>query len=181
LNKRFVITACALAASTGLALAKLPAPDAAAKAKAAETAAKATWQSKVDAYKLCQVQDRIAAQYRKSGGSRAAVNVPANGTVKTAAAPAAPASPTPATPSNAANPTTASQGGGTPVATVAAAPTIPPCSDPGPFAYNPPPQIPLETSGAHSPAGNAATPPSVRPESAKMAPAGPATPQSKKP
>jgi hypothetical protein len=54
---------------------------------------------------------------------------------------------------------------------VAAAPTIPPCSDPGPFAYTPPAQKPLETSGAHSPPATAATPPSVRPESAQMAPA----------
>lgn len=168
MNKRLVITACALAAS-GLALAKLPAPDAAAKAKTAETAAKAAWQSKADAYKLCLVQDRIAAAYRKSGAARAAVNVPANGTVKTAAAPTATPAAAPASQS------------GTPVPNVAAAPTIPPCTDPGPFAYNPPAQIPLETSGAHSPAGNAATPPSVRPESAKMAPAGAATPQSKKP
>ncbi|HYE38873.1 MAG TPA: hypothetical protein VEB23_03010 [Ramlibacter sp.] len=184
------MTACALAAS-GLALAKLPPLDEAAKAKAAETAAKAAWQAKVDAYKLCQVQDRIAAQYRKSGASRAQVNVPASATVQTAAAPAAtaataaPAAATPAapatTPANATGTPAASQGGGTPVANVAAAPTIPPCSDPGPFAYHPPAQIPLETSGAHSPAANAATPPSVRPESAKMAPAGNATPQSKKP
>lgn len=190
MSKRLVITACALAAS-GLALAKLPALDDAAKAKAAETAAKAGWQAKVDAYKLCQVQDRIAAQYRKSGASRPQVNVPANGTVPTSATPAAPSAAAPAakvpaataanTPANATGTAAASQGGGTPVASVAAAPAIPPCADPGPFAYNPPAQTPLETSGAHSPAGNAATPPSVRPESAKMAPATAATPQSKKP
>ena len=192
MSKKLVLTACALAVS-GLALAKLPAQDDAAKAKAAETAAKAAWQAKVDAYKLCQVQDRIAAQYRKSNGSRPAVNVPTAATTPTATAKpqaAAPAAATtqaaaPAaaatTPANAANPTTASQGGGTPAANIAAAPPIPPCADPGPFAYNPPAQTPLETSGAHSPAGNAAAPPSVRPESAQMAPAGPATPQSKKP
>jgi hypothetical protein len=196
-SKRFVITACALAA-TGLALAKLPPLDDAAKAKAAETAARAAWQAKVDAYKLCQVQDRIAAQYRKGAGSRPQVNVPGAATVPTAATPsaatpaaapaapaaataAAPSSPTPGMPPSAASPTTAAQGGGTPAPAVAAAPTIPACTDPGPFTYNPPPQIPLETSGAHSPAGNAATPPSVRPESAQMAPAGAATPQSKKP
>lgn len=188
MSKRLVITACALAAS-GLALAKLPAPDDAAKAKAAETAAKTAWQAKVDAFQLCKVQDRIAAQYRKAGATRPQVNVPASATVPTAAAPAA-AAPTAAapaaktaaaTPANAAGTAAASQGGGTPVTNVAAAPTIPPCADPGPFAYNPPAQTPLETSGAHSPAGNAATPPSVRPESAKMAPAGAATPQSKKP
>jgi hypothetical protein len=192
LNKKLAFTACALAVSS-LALAKLPAPDDAAKAKAAETAAKAAWQAKVDAYKLCQVQDRIAGQYRRSAASRPPVNVPAGATVPTAAAPAAgakpaapaaaavPPSPTPTSPSNATNTAAASQGGGTPAPTVAAAPTIPPCTDPGPFAYHPPAQIPLETSGAHSPAANAATPPSVRPESAQMAPAGPASAQSKKP
>jgi hypothetical protein len=47
----------------------------------------------------------------------------------------------------------------------------PACADPGPFAYNPPEQKPLETSGAHSPAGNATSPPSVKQESATMAPA----------
>ena len=103
-----------------LALAKLPAPDDAAKAKAAETAAKAAWQAKVDAYQLCKVQDRVAAQYRKSANS-------------------APA----------------------PVAT-------PPCADPGPFAYTPPEQKPLESSGAHSPAGNASSPPSVLPPAAAL-------------
>jgi hypothetical protein len=191
-SKKLVLTACALAVS-GLALAKLPAPDDATKAKAAETAAKAAWQGKVDAYKLCQVQDRIAAQYRKSAASRPVANVPAGMTTNAstgAAAPAATAAPAsataaaataPTTPSNSGNPTTTAQGGGTPAPTVAAAPTITPCADPGPFAYNPPSQTPLETSGAHSPAGNAAQPPSVRPESAQMAPATPATQQSKQP
>jgi hypothetical protein len=194
LSKKLVLTACALAACS-LAMAKLPALDDAAKAKAAETAAKAAWQAKVDAWKLCQVQDRIAAQYRKSAASRPVANVPAGMTTNAstgAAAPAAAAAPgagataaaaaaAPSTPSNSGNPTTTAQAGGTPVASVAAAPAIPPCADPGPFAYNPPSQTPLETSGAHSPAGNAATPPSVRPESAKMAPAQPATQSSKQP
>ena len=202
MNKKLVFTACAAAVSS-LALAKLPPPDDAAKAKTAETAAKAAWQAKVDAFKLCQVQDRVAGQYRKGAGSRAAVNVPSNAAVPTAAAsaaarapvagaataaaakpataPATPASPTPASPSNAANTPTASQGGGTPAPAVAAAPTIPPCTDPGPFAYNPPAQTPLETSGAHSPAGTAAAPPSVKNHSAEMAPSGPASAQSKKP
>lgn len=183
MSKKLAFTACALAVS-GLALAKLPPLDDAAKAKAAETAAKAAWQGKVDAFKLCQAQDRVAAQYRKGAGSRPAVNVPAAAAVPTAAkpaAPAVPASPTPASPSNAANTPAASQGGGTPAPTVAAAPTIPPCADPGPFAYNPPAQTPLETSGAHSPAGTASKPPSVKNHSAEMAPAGSASAQSKKP
>jgi hypothetical protein len=36
----------------------------------------------------------------------------------------------------------------------------PPCTDPGPFAYTPQSQKPLEASGAHSPPGKATTPPS---------------------
>ena len=36
----------------------------------------------------------------------------------------------------------------------------PPCADPGPFAFTPPEEKPLETSGAHSPAGTAIQPPS---------------------
>jgi hypothetical protein len=37
----------------------------------------------------------------------------------------------------------------------------PPCADPGPFAYTPPSQKPLESSGAHSPPGKAVSPPST--------------------
>ena len=157
---RFMLTATALVVS-GAALAKIPPPtlDEAAKAKAAETAARSAWQAKVDTYKLCQVQDRIAASYKSHHPAKAA---PA------AAAPAAATSPTNAS---------ASQGGSTPaptVTTTAAAPvTIPPCGDPGPFAYTPPAEKPLETAGAHSPASNASSPPSVRPESAKLAPSKP--------
>jgi hypothetical protein len=36
----------------------------------------------------------------------------------------------------------------------------PPCAEPGPFAYTPQSQKPLEASGAHSPPGKATTPPS---------------------
>lgn len=199
---RLTLTAVALAVS-GAALAKLPPLDDASKAKAAETAARAAWQAKVDAYKLCAVQDRVAAAYKSK--PRPAVAVPGAAVVPTAAAPTAATPTTPAAPAAAAPaaaapaaaaPATAAPAAakaatpapaGTPVAGVTAAavptaaPTIPPCADPGPFAYNPPSQTPLETSGAHSPAGNAVSPPSVRPESAKMAPSGPATPQSKKP
>lgn len=49
-----------------LASAKLPAPSPEAAAKAAEAAAKAAWGGKVDNYKLCQSQDRVAAHYRKT-------------------------------------------------------------------------------------------------------------------
>jgi hypothetical protein len=37
----------------------------------------------------------------------------------------------------------------------------PGCADPGPFAYTPPGQKPLEAAGAHSPPGKAVSPPST--------------------
>ena len=187
--KRCMLTMACLAVA-GMAVAKLPPPDEATKAKAAEAAAKTAWQGKVDAYKLCQAQDRVAAKYKSShpaqarpaAGGASAVPVAvapaasaapgAPAATTTAAASAAPASAKPPMPTAA----TASQGGGTPVAAVAAAaPSIPSCADPGVFAYTPPEQKPLETSGAHSPAATAASPPSVRTPSAEMAPAKPST------
>jgi len=88
------------------ALAKLPAPNDEAKAKAAEAAAKTAHAGKVDAYKLCKSQDKVAAQYRKSGkASKDAKPVatapcadpgPFVYTPATAAAPAAPAAAAPA-------------------------------------------------------------------------------------
>jgi len=147
---RWMLTAAALAVS-GTVAAKLPPPDDAAKAKAAEAAAKAAWQGKVDAYQLCKAQDRVAAKYKSGHPAQAAQAAPA--------AAAKPAASTPATSSD----------GSTPAkAVVATAPTIPPCADPGPFAYAPPEQKPLESSGAHSPAANATSPPSVRAESGTM-------------
>ncbi|MES2939635.1 MAG: hypothetical protein V4864_18270 [Pseudomonadota bacterium] len=175
--KRTLLTASLLAAC-GLVLAKLPPMDDAAKAKAAETAAKAAWQGKVDAYQLCKVQDRVAAAYRKTS----AAAVPASAVKTTAAQPAAqpaaaaakPASAAAATPApamamaSAAKPgASAATGAVTPVAAVG--PT--PCADPGPFAYTPPDQKPLEASGAHSPTGTATSPPSVNKPSAEMVPA----------
>ena len=144
-----------LAAAVGLAFvaaahAKLPPLDDAAKAKAAETAARSAWQAKVDAYQLCKAQDAVAAKYRKSAG----------GMVKTAA-------PAQAKDAKAAAPQPQAAASGTPVASSSA---LPPCTDPGPFAYNPPEQKPLETSGAHSPSGTAASPPSVKNDAATMAP-----------
>jgi type II secretory pathway pseudopilin PulG len=47
----------------------------------------------------------------------------------------------------------------------------PPCTDPGPFSYTPPGQKPLEASGAHSPPGNATSPPSNKTPAADHAPA----------
>jgi hypothetical protein len=61
------IAASALSLS---ALAKLPAPNDAAKAAAAEAAAKTAHAGKVEAYLLCKSQDRTAAHYRKSAKSR---------------------------------------------------------------------------------------------------------------
>ena len=152
--KKALFTA-ALFTACGVAWAKLPAPvlDDAAKAKAAETAAKTAWQAKVDAFALCKAQDRVVAKMGKAPAKPGMV-VP---TKATAPAPAGAASASP---------------GGTPVAGVASTPTIPPCVDPGPFAYNPPEQKPLETSGAHSPSGTAASPPSVKKPSAEMMPGG---------
>ncbi len=50
-------------AAVPAAYAKLPPPSAEAKARADETAAKAAWSAKMDAYRLCQAQDRVAAAY----------------------------------------------------------------------------------------------------------------------
>lgn len=147
-----------LAAACGVALAKIPAPvlDDAAKAKAAEAAAKTAWTGKVDAYLLCKSQDKVAAHYRKTAGSLAAGAA--------AAAPAKAAAPA------ASAPAVAASGAGT-ATTVAGAPTPTPCADPGPFAYTPPEQKPIEASGAHSPPGNASSPPSTNTPAATAAPA----------
>ena len=46
--------------------------------------------------------------------------------------------------------------------------TMPPCADPGPFVpITPTKDKPLEASGAHSPPGNAGTPPSTKETSAE--------------
>jgi hypothetical protein len=84
---------CAALLSVVLALpvlAKLPAPSDDAKAAAADAAAKAAWADKVGAYKLCLSQDRVAAEYRKSG------KAPAPAAAQTAA-PASGAAPAPVT------------------------------------------------------------------------------------
>jgi hypothetical protein len=62
---RFSVVAVAAAtAFSAAALAKLPPLSDEAKAKAAETAAKAAWGDKVGAYELCQSMDKVAAGYR---------------------------------------------------------------------------------------------------------------------
>jgi hypothetical protein len=49
---------------------------------------------------------------------------------------------------------------------------VPPCTDPGPFAFAPPEEPkPIEAAGAHSPAATAATPPSSNQTSAEQNPA----------
>lgn len=59
-------TASVLALLGSVAVAKLPAPSEEAKAKAAEAAAKTAWAGKMDAYKLCQAQDKAVAHYKKA-------------------------------------------------------------------------------------------------------------------
>ena len=151
-----LLPALFLAALGGAAVAKIPAApqDEAAKAKAAEAAAKTAWQTKVDSYQLCKVQDKIAAKYGSKSGAKPAATAaskPASGAMAAASKPA----------------TAASGSTSTPVATV----MPPPCTDPGPFASNAPKETPLETSGAHSPAGTATKPPSVNATSGQMQPA----------
>ena len=65
------LSALVLAQVVPMAWAKLPPPAATpeAKAKAAEAAAKTAWTGKVDSYKLCQAQDRVAAKYRASAAA----------------------------------------------------------------------------------------------------------------
>ncbi len=65
---RLNLPALAIAAAmfAAPALAKLPPPSDEAKAKAAETAAKAAWTDKVGGYQLCQAMNRTAEGYRKA-------------------------------------------------------------------------------------------------------------------
>jgi hypothetical protein len=53
------------------AAAKLPPPSPEVQAKADEAKAKTAWSDKVAAFKLCQAQDRVAAQYREKAGTNA--------------------------------------------------------------------------------------------------------------
>jgi len=88
------IASCAVASSV---LAKLPAPNDEAKAKAAEAAAKTAHTGKAEAYQLCKSQDKVAAGYRKKAPGKAAVATPPCADpgpfVYTAAAPGAAAAP----------------------------------------------------------------------------------------
>ncbi|KAF7963683.1 hypothetical protein AWV80_06955 [Cupriavidus sp. UYMU48A] len=58
-----ILMLIALAAGAQGALAKLPPPTEAQKAKAEETKAHAAWADKVAAFQLCKAQDKTAAHY----------------------------------------------------------------------------------------------------------------------
>jgi hypothetical protein len=67
LAKTSLITACLAASCLSLPTgAKLPPLSDEAKAKAAETAAKAAWTDKVGAYQLCRAMDRTVESYKKT-------------------------------------------------------------------------------------------------------------------
>ncbi len=68
MKKLFIHTMLAglVLTASSLALAKLPALNDEAKAKAAEAAAKTAWTGKVENYQLCKSQDKAAASYYKS-------------------------------------------------------------------------------------------------------------------
>jgi hypothetical protein len=57
------MVAVVLGLTFGQAWAKLPPPSEEAKAKSAEAAAKSAWSGKVEAYRLCQSQEAVAASY----------------------------------------------------------------------------------------------------------------------
>ena len=61
-----LIAASLLITVSALAMAKLPPPSEEVKAKAAQAAAKAAWDGKVDAYLSCKAQDKVAAHYYKT-------------------------------------------------------------------------------------------------------------------
>ena len=98
------------------AMAKLPTPvlDDAAKAKAAEAAAKTAWSGKVEGYLLCKYQDKAAANFVKTAMNTGKATKPAT--------------------------------------------ALPPCADPGPFAY-----VPGAAVAAAAPAAAAAPTPVATP------------------
>jgi hypothetical protein len=68
MNVRILIMSVAMAATAGTVWAKLPPLSEEAKAKAAETKAKADDAAKKDAVQLGKAQDKAAANYRKNKG-----------------------------------------------------------------------------------------------------------------
>jgi hypothetical protein len=119
-NFAAALTICMVATAV---YAALPPAPAAPPEQAKEAAAKAAWQDKVAAYKLCQVQDKVADAYRKD--MKSAGKTPPQ-----------------------------------PVSTGS-------CADPGAFP-TPVSQKPLEASEAHSPPGNATSPPSTKAHAADL-------------
>ena len=79
MNRSIAWGVAALMAFTQAAWAKLPPPSPEAEAKAKEAAAKSAWQGKVDGYRLCQAQDRVAAYYRSHLPAGKTANPPAAG------------------------------------------------------------------------------------------------------
>jgi hypothetical protein len=75
-----LIAASLLITVSALAMAKLPPPSDEAKAKAAEAAAKAAWDGKVDAYLSCKAQDKVAAHYYKTAKAAGKDTKPATAT-----------------------------------------------------------------------------------------------------
>ena len=65
----FLVCGSLLAALTVPALAKLPALNEEAKAKAAETTAKNAWNEKIGLYQLCARMDKVAAGYQRTAAS----------------------------------------------------------------------------------------------------------------
>ena len=124
---------------TGTAFAKLPPASDEAKAKAAETTAKAAHTDKVGSYLLCQSQDRVAAGYRAAAKA-------ANREVKPPAEAPACADP------------------GVFAYVPAPAATPVPTPVPAPAAVQPP----LEAAGAHSPPKTAVAPPSTKTPAAEI-------------
>ncbi len=59
--------AAALSLTSGLAMAKLPAPTPEQQVQADLAKAKAAWSDKVAAYQLCKAQDKAAAAYQAGG------------------------------------------------------------------------------------------------------------------
>lgn len=78
---KLVLVAAFFAAQN--AWAKLPAPpalDDAAKAKAAEAAAKTAWNAKVDGFMLCKSMDKSVANFQKTAASAGKAAKPATAT-----------------------------------------------------------------------------------------------------
>ncbi len=80
MNRKLIsgLTGALMLGASTVALAKLPALNDEAKAKAAEATAKTAWAGKVDAYQLCKSQEKVAASYfQKVKASGKEVKAPA--------------------------------------------------------------------------------------------------------